>query len=102
MCTALVPMPVATTAGSSYSRETIAACDMMPPPSDTAAAMRANTIDQLGCRQRADEDLAVDERRELIDVVHDAGDALGHARRGGEALELVAACRPRSRPRATG
>ena len=48
VCTTLVPMPVATTAGSSYSRETIAACDMMPPPSETAAAMRAKTIDQLG------------------------------------------------------
>ena len=40
--------PVATTAGSSYSRETMAAWDMMPPPSETAAAIRANTIDQLG------------------------------------------------------
>src|SRR5579872_669399 len=46
--TSCVPTPVATTAGSSYSRETMAACDMIPPPSETAAAMRAKTIDQLG------------------------------------------------------
>src|SRR3954454_15860432 len=43
-----VPIPVATNAGKPYSRDTIAACDMMPPPSDTAAPIRANTIDQLG------------------------------------------------------
>ncbi len=34
--------------GSRYSRDTMAAWDMIPPPSETAAAIRAKTIDQLG------------------------------------------------------
>src|SRR5207248_219873 len=43
-----VPKPVPTTAGRPYSRETIAACAMIPPMSDTAAPMRLKTGAQLG------------------------------------------------------
>ena len=35
-------------------------------------------------RERADENLAVFERLELLDPMHDPGDAFGHAGRGGE------------------
>src|SRR5262249_21287084 len=38
----LVPRPVPTTAGRPYSRLTIAACDMIPPRSDTVALIRPN------------------------------------------------------------
>ncbi len=44
----LVALPVPTTAGSLYSRDTIAAWDMIPPMSDTAAAIVPNTGVQLG------------------------------------------------------
>ena len=44
----LVALPVPTTAGSLYSRETIAAWDMIPPISETAAAIVPNTGVQLG------------------------------------------------------
>src|SRR5205085_3221761 len=44
----LVAWPVPTTAGMPYSRATIAACDMVPPMSETAAAILPNTGPQLG------------------------------------------------------
>src|SRR5919201_6291171 len=43
-----VALPVPTTAGMPYSRATIAAWDMIPPMSDTAAATLPNTGVQLG------------------------------------------------------
>ena len=44
----VVAMPVPTTAGMPYSRATIAACDIVPPMSETAAAILPNTGPQLG------------------------------------------------------
>ena len=44
----LVAWPVPTTAGMPYSRATIAACDIVPPMSDTAALILPNTGAQLG------------------------------------------------------
>src|SRR6185437_3283522 len=44
----LVAVAVPTTAGRPYSRETIAAWDMIPPMSETAAAIFPNTGVQLG------------------------------------------------------
>ena len=43
-----VAWPVPTTAGMPYSRATMAACDMVPPISDTAALILPNTGAQLG------------------------------------------------------
>src|SRR5262249_58368840 len=43
-----VASPVPTTAGMPYSRATIAACDIDPPMSDTAALILANTGAQDG------------------------------------------------------
>ena len=43
-----VACPVPTTAGSPYSRATIAACDIIPPMSETAAAIFGKTGPQLG------------------------------------------------------
>src|SRR5271170_831772 len=40
--------PVAVTAGSPYSRQTIAACDIIPPMSVTVALILLNTGAQLG------------------------------------------------------
>src|SRR5205823_3140367 len=45
---ALVPRTVPTTAGRPYSRHAIAACDMIPPVSTTAATIRLNTTPQVG------------------------------------------------------
>src|SRR5436190_7002962 len=44
----LVASPVPTTAGMPYSRATIAACDIEPPMSETAARILPNTGAQLG------------------------------------------------------
>src|SRR6266699_4414634 len=44
----LVASPVPTTAGMPYSRATIAACDIEPPMSETAALILPNTGAQLG------------------------------------------------------
>ena len=43
-----VACPVPTTAGMPYSRATIAACDMVPPMSETAPAILPKTGPQLG------------------------------------------------------
>ena len=43
-----VALPVPTTAGRPYSRATIAACDIIPPMSETAAAIFGKTGPQLG------------------------------------------------------
>ena len=43
-----VALPVPTTAGMPYSRATIAACDIEPPMSETAALILPNTGAQLG------------------------------------------------------
>ena len=43
-----MPNPVPTTAGRPYSLDTIAACDMIPPTSETAALIREKTGAQLG------------------------------------------------------
>ena len=43
-----VAKPTPTTAGSPYSREMIAVWAIMPPTSETAAAMRPKTVAQLG------------------------------------------------------
>ena len=45
---ARVASPVPTMAGTPCSRQTIAACDIMPPPSATQAEIRVNTGVQLG------------------------------------------------------
>jgi hypothetical protein len=44
----LVASPVPTTAGMPYSRATMAACDIAPPMSETAALILPNTGAQLG------------------------------------------------------
>src|SRR5215469_2226833 len=44
----LVADPVPVTAGKPYSRQTIAACDIMPPISVTVARILPNTGSQLG------------------------------------------------------
>ncbi len=45
---AVVAKPVPTTAGSPYSRHTMAVWAMIPPTSETAAGRRENTGAQLG------------------------------------------------------
>ena len=54
-----VARPVPTTAGSPYSRQTIAACDMTPPMSVTAALDLREDRRPGGRGDAADEDLAV-------------------------------------------
>ena len=53
----LVAKPVPTTAGSPYSRQTIAAWEDIPPRSLTAALILANAGPQLGDVHGADQDV---------------------------------------------
>ena len=73
-----------TTAGMPYSRATIAACDIAPPISDTAALIFPNTGAPLGAvtgqtRISPSLDLA-----DLVDVVQHPRDAFDDAGRRGE------------------
>ena len=85
-----VAVPVPTTAGSPYSRATIAAWLIEPPMSDTAPRdlledRRPGRVGDL-----ADEDVALLQARDLLDRLHDARRAFDDAARGGEAADLVA------------
>jgi hypothetical protein len=71
-------MPVPTTAGMPYSRATIAACDMVPPMSDTRAAILPKTGPQLGAVHRADEDLALADLADVVDVRSTRATPLDH------------------------
>ena len=68
---------VPTTAGSPYSRATIAAWHIRPPLSETAAASRANTGVQLVEVEGADQDLPILKLAELIRMGDDPRMTLG-------------------------
>ena len=88
-----VARPVPTTAGSPYSRQTIAACDMTPPISVTAALIFGKIGAQAGevmlhTRISPSRTSPIVARR-----AHDAGDSLHDAGRGRGAAQLGAALR---------
>lgn len=72
-------MAGAETAGRPYSRATMAACDIMPPMSATAAVISGKT-GPARRGDRADEDLALLHRADGLDGADDSGDALHHAK----------------------
>ena len=88
-----VARPVPTTAGSPYSRHTIAAWDMTPPMSVTVGLDLREDRRPRRRGDAADEDLAVTDVGDLARRPDDARDALDHARRRRGAVQL--ARRPR-------
>ena len=81
----VVAEPVPVTAGSPYSRQTIAAWLIIPPMSVTTAPMRPNTGPQLGAVMRATRISPSCSSSSSAASLDDARDALGAARRGGHA-----------------
>ena len=77
------PLPVPTTAGSPYSRATMAAWHMIPPISSTAAAILPKTGVQLVDVEGATRTSPCLEFVELVRIGDHARRALGHAGRTG-------------------
>jgi hypothetical protein len=84
----LVAEPVPRTAGRPYSRATIAAWHMTPPASVTAAAILAKTGVPARLGERCDEDLAVLDVCELLDVEDHSGRSFNETGRAGDAVQL--------------
>ena len=93
----MTALPVPTTAGRPYSRQTIAVWLMTPPTSDTVAAIRENTGDHAGDVAGQTSTSPSSTRSSSCDGADDARRALDDAGRPGLAAQRVAvAVRPLS------